>query len=212
VLKISEIVETIVRADDDALIAFQRGIVNLSGYARSIRAQVESQLFKDVDERSIVVALSRMQHRLVSEHRVPQIRLSAISIHSNLSDIGFEKTKVNIDRIQEVYVAQTNEADKFITITQSVNEVNVIANEELVNQIKKLVNSTPTLYKSGLTGITTKFGREYLDIPNVIYEITRSLAVKNINIIEIISTTSELTFIIDKAEAEIALKQLQKFL
>lgn len=42
------------------------------------------------------------------------------------------------------------------------------------------------------------------------YGLMRRMALKNINLIEVVSTATELTFIIDKKDLQIGLEQLQK--
>jgi aspartokinase len=48
-----------------------------------------------------------------------------------------------------------------------------------------------------LGAVTVRFGHDVLQIPNVTFEVLKLVALNNINIIEIVSTSQELTLVID---------------
>ena len=99
----------------------------------------------------------------------------------------------------------------FLTVTQGIHEITVIAETQIAQEFRTALQNAPKVYdENNLVGVTAKFKVGNLEIPNLIHQLTRCLAYEDINVIEIVSTATELTFIIDKKDLEVTLRQLQK--
>lgn len=210
-ITISQAVETILRHDDLALAAAHSGWLNLSSYARSIRPQLEHTLMKDVQEGSIVTALSRITAELPQRHAMNAAIIQSFAVHSNLEGMTYERSENISAQIRETYhqVGATNKS--FLTVTQGINEITVIAEASVARLFREKLHDPHTVYdKKDLVGITVKFAPKNLEIPNLIFQLTRRLAYRDINIIEIVSTATELTYVIAKQDVTAALEQLQK--
>lgn len=210
-ITISQAVETILYHDDVALEAARKGWLNLSSYARAIRPQVENTLIKDVQEGSIVTALSRIVADLPQQPATIQDVIQSFSVHSNLEGMTYERSEDISTQIREIYrqVAATNKS--FLTVTQGINEITIVAEASVARHFREKLRQAHTVYdKPNLVGITVKFAPENLEIPNLIFMLTRRLAYRDINIIEIVSTATELTYVIEKRDVATALEQLQK--
>ena len=75
-----------------------------------------------------------------------------------------------------------------------------------------LKNETVLNVEEHLISLTMTFPKDFLHIPGVIFNIIRTIAWENINIFEIISTNTELTFIIHKSNAMKGYKALEKLI
>lgn len=209
-VNISQVVEDILSHDDIALGAARRGWLNLSSYARAIQPEVEAALIKPVSEGSIITALSRITSELPAHTQPSTDSIQGLSVHSNLEGMTFERSEELSQQIRDIYreVAVANKA--FIAVTQGVTEVTIVASSSAARIFRDKLEGTHKIYdKQNLVGITVKFALENLEMPNLIFALTKRLAYKDINIIEIVSTATELTFIIDKADLAVALAQLQ---
>ncbi|HEV2403758.1 MAG TPA: hypothetical protein VGS08_06190 [Candidatus Saccharimonadales bacterium] len=210
-INISQVVEDILQHDDTALPAAQKGWLNLSSYARSIRLRVQQTLMKDVGEASIVTALSRSVSKLphVSELRANIIQ--SLGVHSNLVAITYERSEQGSAKIRDIYHQVVIDNKSFLTVTQGINEITIIAEASVAQVFRSSLEGTHKVYdKNNLIGITVKFALNNLESPNLIFALTRRLAYRDINIIEIVSTATELTYIIGKKDMTAALEQLQK--
>jgi hypothetical protein len=99
----------------------------------------------------------------------------------------------------------------YITVTQGINEITIIAESSVIDVFRDRLKEYKSIYDiSNIVGISVKFDLKYMEIPNLFYLLIRKLALRNINIIEIVSTATELTFIINKKDMGIALEQLQR--
>jgi len=210
-ITVAQITKNILLQDDIALAAARKGILNLSSYARSIQPQIRTALLKDVQEGSIVAALSRLAAGL--DAALPEITdvIQSLAVQSNLEGITYERSAEVASKIRKVY-HQTNVDDHtFLTVTQGINEITIVAESQVAHVFRSKLEGAHKIYdKANLVGITVKFKVGNLEIPNLIYTLTRRLAYKAVNIIEVVSTATELTYIIDRKDLEVALSQLQK--
>ena len=66
--------------------------------------------------------------------------------------------------------------------------------------------------EENLVALSFTIGKDLVDTPGVLFQIARSFAWENINIIEIISIDSEITFIVEEKDAIRGYKALQKLI
>lgn len=212
-LKISTAVKKILDTDDIAQEAMERALLNFSAYAEEIRPKVEELTHKPVKKGSIVVALSRLEHPVIKKSRLkPKIKLCDISVKSPLTDITFERTNISIEIISKLKSVERNR-NSFFALTHGIDEITIIYSDELDSEIQKLTKKLePKAKLRNLASITVQFSPKYIDTPNVIYTLLGSLALKRINIVEIISAYSELTFVVNKNDLSLCLETLQQFL
>lgn len=213
-INIAQTVENILRHDDIALTAAREGWLNLSSYARSIQPIVSQSLMKDVQEGSIITALSRLVTELTSssmQASAPSNAVQSLAVHGNLQGMTYERSEDISGKIREIYHRVATSSKTFLTVTQGINEITIIAESAVAEVFRRELRDVHTVYdKQNLVGITVKFAPNNLEVPNLIFALTRRLAYRDINIIEIVSTATELTYIIEKPDLTRALEQLQK--
>ncbi len=210
-ITVAQLVQDALLHDDVALAAAKEGWLNLSSYARTLQPDIQERLFKEVQEGTIITALSRIVSDLEDSKRPARNVIQSLSVHSNLEGMTFERTDEVSERIRSIYstIHMTNKS--YLTITQGINEVTIIAESQVAQSFRDDLRDTQKVYdKTNLVGITAKFKIGYLEIPNLIFSLTQRLAHRDINIIEIVSTATELTFIIEKKDLSTTLSQLQK--
>jgi hypothetical protein len=208
-LKISDAVAAILAESDLALEAMRVGILNLSAFAEQIQPQVEAKTWKSVKKATIVVALARLAKQLEETPALrPVVALDELSIKSPLCDVTFEKTTESILRAKQLTEKLAHEEATFLTVTQSTTEITVIAAQDHLPDILQHFNTKPKAVFENLVGLTVRFSPNYIPEPNVIYSIISTLAHKRINLIEIVSTFTELTMVIYQTDLEIAVQQL----
>jgi len=209
--KVSDSVKEIVATSEMAQEAIRRGCLNYHAYAAEIRSQVESLTWKPVKIGSIVVALSRFQAEIKASPALkPNLQLLDLHINLPLSDMTYEKNQQTTRAIQLLYSVVNFQVDYFM-VTYGLSEITLICSQNLVALVKEHFRAEPSSELHNLVGVTVNFDTKYLQEPNVIYTILSSLAVKKINIREIISTNTTLTMVIDEHNLELVLAQLKSF-
>src|SRR5258708_290257 len=141
-LKVTEVVSEILQSSPVAFEAMRDGILNLSAYAVRIHSQVEEKTYKSVKKTTIVVALSRMAKGIQAVPSLrPNVFFDELSIKSPLVDITFDKTKVSSGLLRSLpqIISQAN----FLTFTEGISEVTVIASEEVKEKILNHFQAAP---------------------------------------------------------------------
>lgn len=213
-LKISDAVKEILESSDTELEAMRSGVLNLSAYAAEIQNTVEKKTFKKVQKTTIVVALSRLQPKVGKLAPLkPAVHLNQLSVKSSLADITFEKNEHTFKQSRSLSAFLSKSEPQFLTITQGINEITVIVSEDQAELVLRHFHIKPKALYRELVGLTVTFSEKYLSEPNVIYAILASLAGKRVNIIEIVSTLTELSVIIHQTQLEASIHILnEKFI
>jgi hypothetical protein len=107
--------------------------------------------------------------------------------------------------------SQFEKTDEFFTITQGMHEITIICSEELKEKVLSSINFSPKVMISDLIALSVRFPTTYISVPNTIYSLVGILALRHINIMEIVSTYSELTFILQKEEMKSAIDALEDY-
>jgi hypothetical protein len=132
---------------------------------------------------------------------LPRIELEGLAVKSNLAEITFNKSAANKLRTQKLYSdSQFAQAD-FLTITYGAGEISLIAPMALVKPIlKNFKPDEPKLLLDNLAALTVQFGDHFIDTPNMYFSLLRSISVRKLNLVELISTFTELTFLVRQTD------------
>lgn len=188
-----------------------KGLLNYMAYARSIQKDVEEKAFKEIQLGSITAAVTRYVNELKPIDLPSEKDIQQISLQTNLEGVTYERSEEVSKKIQSIYNEIKVDNKTYITITQGINEITIIAESSVIDIFRQKLKNYSTIYDiSDIVGITIKFGLKYMSIPNLFYLMIRKLALRNLNIVEIVSTATELTFIINKPNLQVALDQLHK--
>lgn len=213
---VADEIERIVMAYPFLEEGLSRGIINCSALAREIQPQVEKALFKDVSESAILMALKRLSARMAGRsmgfEAVLQ-ELGDLTVRSNLTEFTFlrsdsimEKQKKLLNRIEDT-------AQPFITFTQGVFEITIIVSAGLGEIVEETFFEEKLLSRlDDLSAIIIKLPAQTVSTPGVHYAILKQLAWQNINVVEVVSTYTEFTVVLDKRQVDLAFSVLMKFL
>lgn len=201
---ISGVVREVLDESEIALSALRAGILNLSAYGKEIRAEVSRRAKRDVALGTIVVALSRYEIDVGTRRPLcPKIRIESISTRSALAEVTFNKTSTARAKLRAIYEQKKLIDADFLTVTSGMREISIIAPAELVRDISSLFKGErPTSIVSNLAGITLRFSPDYQTTPNSIFAMLRPLALNHINLVEVVSTYTELTVVVAQKDLQ----------
>lgn len=192
--------------------AMSKGLINYSALARYIRPELEEMLFKDVSESSIIMALKRLEpyfrpkykHTNVFQHSPEMI------VRSNLIELTVANSEAMTKKLPSIMDVYTNQQKYFFTLTEGVSETTIIASRDLLEKIKTIINGEKVLETfTNLSSITIRLPQEVLNSPGIFYFFLKSLAWEGISIVEIVSTYSEFTIILEDKEVNKAFAVLK---
>lgn len=209
-LKISDAVKQVLHHSDVALLALNKGWLNLSAYAESIQPKIEGLCKKPVKTGSIVVALSRYKTQIDTQEPIlPDIILEELTIKSNLVAVTYDKTGKTLQNLVKLYQRKHFEPKDYLSITQGVSEVSIIIEEHNLKKVLDIyVHRQPKDLMKNLVSLTLHVSPEYIHTPNTFYALARRFALSKINIVDVISTFTEMSFIIEEKQTQEAFETL----
>ncbi len=211
---ISHLTEKIIEKKPFLEEALAKGIINYVALAGILKPEIEKELKKEVKISAIMMSLRRLSEKLEKSFiRQAHIRFKEtdITIKSDLFEITVLKSTTIINNIKKLYDLIDFSRGDFLTITHGVYEITIISNKKYKNKIEKIIEEEKIIkIIDGLSSLTIKIPIESIEQVGLFYVITKTLNWENINIIEIVSTLTEMTFIIDETNTARAFDTLKK--
>jgi aspartokinase len=192
------------------------GIVNLSAVARAIRPRVESEIMKKAGEAALVMALRRLAPRLERKAGDPRriLRLIRdITVRSNITEFTFRNSDTILQCQVRLLEKIRGQGDHFITCTQGVHEMTVMVHADFEGVVEKVFHSEMRVSKvTNLAAVGIHLTPKVVEVPGVYYAILKQLTWSGINVIEVVSTMTELTLMLEKKNVEKAFLVLKQYL
>lgn len=188
-----------------------RGIINFSALARELRPQIEAALYKEVSESAILMALKRLSARLDQRTRESETLQASgdLTVRSNLSELTFLRSESTIANQKRLLDEFQGRSDQFVTFTQGIFETTIIVSSPLKPMVERVFEQeTQVSQLDDLSAVVVKFPVEAVSLPGVHYPILRQLAWKEVSIIQVISTFTELTIVMKREMIERAFSTL----
>ncbi len=192
--------------------AMSKGLINYSALARYIKPELEEMLVKDVSESSIIMALKRLEPYFKPKYKQTSVfqHSPEMIVRSNLIELTVANSEEMTKKLPHIMNVYTNQQKYFFTLTEGVSETTIIASRDLLDKIKTLINGEKVLETfTNLSSITIRLPKEVLNSPGIFYFFLKSLAWEGISIVEIVSTYSEFTIILEDKEVNKAFAVLK---
>lgn len=192
----------------------REGIINYVALAEKFQPRIEQEIGKKVKVTTIAMALRRLaEYSKKSQFNIPSLKNCELLMKNNLCDIAAHKSPATYKKLRKIYdLVDFNKGDT-LNFVQGDYDVCVITNEKFKKRTLNMLEGEKVFHiESNLVGLTVKFGESLLYTPGVTYSVLKQLVLVNINLIEIISSLIETTFIINKKDATKGYQALQDFL
>lgn len=209
----SEVVQSIVQTSTFLEEGLARGIVSYSALARDIRPQIEKKLMKPVSRGAIVMALKRVSKDLKHKQRKisSTVNLSGLTVRSNLVELTYANSNTIAEKPKKVF-AVSEKRDVFCSLSQGVRETMIVAAEEISDEIKNIFKHERLIASiGGISAITILLNKESILTSGVYYFVLKLLVWNNINVIDVISTYSELTVMFANKDIDKAFTTLRSY-
>lgn len=182
--------------------AISKGIINYSSLARYIKPELEGMLLKKVSTASIIMALNRLESEFQPKFRRGNIFKTPpeITVHSNLFFISLLNS--DVQGLSILIVRDASLRSLFLR-SQGVHETSLILSQDLFGKYKNTIESkNPLILEDKVSAITIYLPSQAVGTSGIYYFFIKSLAWEGINVLEIVSTASELTFVVTDDNAE----------
>ena len=183
--------------------------LNLSSFALYILPRIEQMTKKEVTIWSIKIALSRIAKEKQNSIPYKKICSDNIFVKKNISLISLNNTVNSNKLISKLHSINLWEDKNYFWVIQWVNEIDIIYSKNLKSWIEDILcNHNVKLKIDNLWAIWIHLDEELLNTMWVIYNLTKKLAFYNINIINILSTYTEIVFVIKEKDIKKAFEVL----
>jgi aspartokinase len=212
---VSHLVEKIIEQKPFLQEALSRGIVNNAALAEELKPQIEKELKKKVKFSAVNMAIRRLSEKLKKTfiEKAKFDKTCDVTVKSDLIEITIHKIDDVQKYVKELYNIVDFRKGDFLTITQGLYEVMLITNKKHEKRIldlfpKKIIKKIIR----GLSSLTISIPPEAVETIGLFYIVTRALNWENINIIDIVSTFTEMTFIVKEGDTARAFNTLKKLI
>jgi hypothetical protein len=196
-IKIQPIVREIILEELEACFALTNGYMNMSSYAHRIRPMVEIRAKKPVTITSLVVSLSRLRKEFKKEKPLTQdVAIKNITTKLPLSEMVYENNNKFLEDFEMLHKKISMAREDFFIATIGNHEVNIIASSNLEKKILGHFKTKPLFINHNFAAVSVSLSPENFNIPNTFFSLLAVTARARINIEELISTSTELIFIV----------------
>ncbi len=214
IVTVSNIVQKLV--DDRVFIqeSMYKDIISYALLAKQLKQDVQNLLGKQVKKHAIEMALRRYSEKIKQNHKNISFDYSSdIIMKTQICDISVHKTPSLVTLIKNMYDIVDFEKGDILNIIQGNFEISIITNKRNKKKFLDLLkNEKIQNIEDNLISLSMTFSKDFLYTPGVIFNIIRNIAWNNINIFEIVSTKTELTFILHKKDAMKGYNALEKLI
>ena len=212
---VAHIVERIVQRRPFLQEALSRGIVNNAALAEELMPEISKELRIKVKFSAVNMAIRRLADKL-DQTFVAKATFgphSDIIIRSDLMEITVYKTDETQKLVQRLYDVVDFRSGDFLTITQGLNEVMVITNKKHERKMSEILPKK-IIKKSikNLASLTVNIPIEAIETMGLFYIVTRALSWEDINIVDIVSSLTEMTVIIKEDDATRAFDAMKRLI
>lgn len=201
-LTVPEATEKIIKRSRYLSEAISKNLINISSLAEYIKPELEEMLLKKVSKSSVIMAVRRISVNFKDKPKSKYKELfkspPEMLIRSNLTLINLLNSNTLYKNCTQFFDNHPIQKRHFFTLSEGLSETTIVTSnalkDDLLNQLKK-ENIISTI--GGLASITIELPEGAERQSGVIYFFAKSIAWEEINIVEIISTRLELTFVFD---------------
>jgi aspartokinase len=188
-----------------------KNYLNLSSFADDIIPEIENSAYKKISKNSVVMALSRIKDEIQVDKKI-EFRVNDISVKYPLSEINYPiPLQFCTAEIAQIYSEFQSVDNHFLNIVSGNSETTIFVNskqkQKVFDSFKKKKHN---LELDNLASVSLKFSEEYFETIGITYEVLRTMTWNKINLVEVVSTYTEITLIIYQKDTQRLIDILNK--
>ncbi|HLD02656.1 MAG TPA: hypothetical protein VJC07_03085 [Candidatus Nanoarchaeia archaeon] len=199
----AELVKEIIEQDLHLLELLQEDVINIMALARKLFSSIKKQNAKATIA-SIAIAIKRYiaeeKNKAGTTDLKEIIENSQLSTKNDIIHITLERNSRIIKKLVEISTKIRWEHEEVFFVNEGAGEVTVILdakNKELFKDCaEEIIETTTNLAILSIRESTQKTAKKSLEVPGVYHYFIGQLSRRGINIVEIMSTLSQLTFVL----------------
>lgn len=193
---------------------FYNGLFNLTQLARFLKPMVEARTFKEVQEGSLVMALSRLARARAAKQRAVKsadFKVEHVSVRAGLSVLTLHRSAESHRATQSIY-AKLRKRDSYFTLTEGTSEITLIFERSQLETVLESLpkGEKPKLRRDNLAALGVRFHPRYIEVPGLLQRILQQITVQGINVAELASTATELVIYVAEHDVRHGLDTLMR--
>jgi len=211
-ITIGELVKKYIQSHPLIEQAIKEDLINYSSLARRIKPSIEKELMKRIEVSAVGMALRRAAKGILKKERsYPDIRPEEIIVRSGIIEYTIAQSETISSSIAAFLQSISKENRHFLAATQGVFEVAVIMSKQYEKQAKEMFRKEKiTSCQVGISALTLRLPTNNVFIPGVYHRFLQKLAWEDINIIDIVSTHTEITILLSDDKVDRAFTLLKE--
>ncbi len=206
-MNLSQVVEQEINRSPFVSEAMHAGIVNISSLARLLQPQIELQLKEQVSIGAIGMAIKRLPLNPVDQldKSISSFmkQLGDINVRSNLADFTFRNSATLLKCQGNLLNYLEEDKSHFYSSCKGVHETTLICSDTLSDKVKDIFSKEMAITsRHQLAAVSVKLPPANIDTFGVYYIILKKLAWKGINLVEVLSTSHEITLIVSDRDVQ----------
>lgn len=204
------ILEQLIRENDFLEDGLYHGYINLTSLATYLLPKIEQISGKSSTVPSITMTLSRIAKEIQGSNYV-RIRPEEMRIRTGISYRSFKKGDGLAKRLYQVYneAHSSTSPDHFFTLVEGTEEFSVVFSRDFTPAVAEIETEyQPLLDYSDLAILIIRISPRYLQQKGIIYFITKQLSFFDINIVEMHTSSYEVSLLIHDADKKKAMSIL----
>ncbi len=215
-LSISTKVERIVTESPFLSEGLRRGLINLSELARQLQPQLQNDLWKPVGQAAVVMALRRVAGRLPdrdTQELVLAQQSGQLTARTDLVEFTFRRSDHIDDCHRQLLERSGTGHGLYLTVTRGSEEVMVICSRPFIGLVEQIFAKERLLARlENLNAVTLQLTADSWRTPGIYHAILKKLAWDKVNLINLISTHTELTLLLEKEHTGAAFSVLSNMI
>lgn len=187
---------------------FYNWYINFSSFANYIKPRIEQITKKSISIDSIKMWLTKFSKNHQKNVAYTKFETGDFYVKKNIEIIYLEKNKTSENILKNLSFLLFNN-DTFLTIISWEKDISIIYDAKIKEKISEIIPKN-NIKKSleNLSIIWIYLNENFINQNWIIYNLTKKISINNINILEIISTYSEVNFLINKKDFKKSLEIL----
>jgi aspartokinase len=200
-VSVAKAVEKLVKQNPSLEISLSKGIISYSKLARYVHAEVEKELGKKANDAAITVAIKRLRERAGHIYEAKKGAYSALELNtsSSLMELTIGRSGRMPQIMKSIYEFPELEEGCIMHAVQGNNQTTFVFSSRLERKMRAALSGEKAISEiRELAQLSIKFDERMFRAPGFLVYVLKELAWNNINIVEIVSTYTELIVIIKK--------------
>ncbi len=211
---IGEAVKQLIRETPFLEEALDEGLINISSLSRRFKPQIEKELHKKVQTGAIVMAIKRYNpgYNYNLKFGIKQFvsGLGDLIVQSGLMHYTYENSGTLPARQREL-ISRISGDQIYYSVSRGIFETTVVVSNSTTKLVEEIFANEKLIFqKYRLSSITLRLPKKRDETTGFFYYILKNLALENINIEELISTTNEFTILVSENDIDRAFSILMK--